>query len=115
MRKILGLTLLLIFLSTFAFADRNASTTTGFSTNQLIKRGDGKIYRIYFNPTSNGGWFTIYDCLTLGATATTNAKAEGIEATAKNGQPQDFTNKPLEFSTGIYLEISNGEVLVEYE
>lgn len=115
MKKILCLTLLLMLLSPFAFADRNTSTIKGFSSSQLIKRGDAKIYRIYFNPTSNGGWFTIYDSLTLGGTATTNVKAEGIEATAKNGQPQDFTNKPLEFSTGIYLEINSGEVLVEYE
>ena len=115
MRKIICLTLLLIFLSTFAFADRNASTITEYSSSQLIKRGDGKVYRIYFNPTSNGGFFALHDISTLTDASSTNAKAEGIEATANNGQPQDFTAKPLEFSTGIYLVITSGKVLVEYE
>ena len=115
MRKIFSLTILLMLLSTFAFADRNPSTITEYSSSQLIKRGDGKVYRVNFNPTSNGGFFALHDCTGLSDTSTTNAKAEGIEATANNGQPQDFTNKPLEFSTGIYLVITSGKVLVEYE
>lgn len=115
MRKILCLTLLLMFLSTFAFADRGTATITAYSSDTLIKRGDWKIYRIDFIATSNGGNFTVYDALTLAEGADTNVKTEGSEATANNGKSFDFSNKPLEGSIGLYLDVTTANVVVEYE
>jgi len=107
--------LLVGLLFTSAWGDRETSTITEYSSTQLVKRGDWKIYRTYFNPTGAGGFFAIHDCLILADTATTNVKTEGIEATANNGQPQDFTGKPLEGSNGLFVVITTGKLLIEYE
>ena len=115
MRKILSLTLLLIFLSSLAFADRNVSTIKGFTASELVKRGDWKIHRISFVATANGGSFTVYDTLTAGAGSNTNVKTEGSEATSLNGKNLDFTGKPIQGSTGLYLVVNNANVVVEYE
>lgn len=115
MRKKICLALFLISLSTFAFADRDTSTIKGYTANTLIKRGDWKIYRISFVATANGGSFTVYDSLTAGEGSNTNVKTEGSEATSLNGKPMDFTNKPLEGSTGLYLVVNTANVVVEYE
>ncbi len=117
MKKII-LILLVIFLFgiSTSFADRNVSTTTGYSASTLVKTGDWKVYRISWYATSNGGVFGIYDSLTGNEALTnSNVKTEGSEATSGNGKPLDFTNKPLEGSTGLYLYINNATVVVEYE
>ena len=115
MKKIILAVLMGLSLITFAFADRNASTITGYTANTLIKTGDWKVYRISFVATANGGSFTIYDSLTAGAGSNSNVKTEGSEATSGNGKPLDFSNKPLEGSTGLYLVVNNANVVVEYE
>ena len=116
MKKLFLITLILLFSFCFpVFADRNTPTVKAYTTSELIKTGDWKIYRIYYYPTSNGGTFAVYDTTTIGAAAVTNVKTEGAEATALNGQPQDFTSKPLEGSTGLYLHIVNAVVLLSYE
>ena len=117
MRKII-LILLVIFLleTSLSFADRNTSTITGYSSSTLIKRGDWKVYRVSWYATSAGGGFGIYDTLGgVGEISNTNVKTEGSEATALNGKPLDFTVKPLEGSTGLYLYVNNAAVVVEYE
>jgi len=116
MKKIFIALLLVAFLTPFAFADRNTSTIKGYSASELIKRGDAKVYRVSWYATSNGGSFGLYD--TLGGVtvlSTTNVKTEGSEATALNGKQLDFTGKPLEFSTGLYIYVNNAVVTVEYE
>jgi len=115
MKKIFLLVFMVLFLSMASFADRNVSTITGYASNTLIKAGDWKIYRITFIATANGGNFTVYDSLTAGAGTNSNVKAEGSEATSLNGKTLDFTNKPLEGSTGIYLVVNNANVVVSYE
>ena len=115
MKKIILAVLMGLSLITLAFADRNASTITGYTANTLIKQGDWKVYRISFVATANGGSFTIYDSLTAGAGSNSNVKTEGSEATSGNGKPLDFSNKPLEGSTGLYLVVNNANVVVEYE
>jgi len=117
MKKISLLFLITFFLIssfTIVFADRNTATITTYNSSQLIKRGDAKIYSITFVATSSNGFFVIQDALsqTLGMTDT---KAEGAEATSGNSQFQNFVDKPLEFSTGLYLCISNGYVILRYE
>lgn len=98
------------------FADtRQSHTITGYTANTLIKRGDWKVYRITYIATSNGGNFSIHDTLDTGTTDSANVKTEGSEATSLNGKPMDFTNFPLEGSTGLYLTISNATVIVEYD
>jgi len=97
------------------FADRDVSTTVAYTSTTLIKRGDWKIYRISFVASANGGCFTIYDTLDGSTAADSNVKTEGSEATSGNGKPYDFTNKPLEGSTGLYLYINDAKVVVEYE
>ena len=116
MKRILFITALCLLLITpYVFADRNTSTTVGYSADTLIKRGDWKVYRISFIATSNSGSFAIYDSLEAGSTTDSNIKTEGSEATAANGKPMDFTAKPLEGSTGIFLVIKGGTATVEYE
>ena len=114
MKKIILLSLIFLFCAINVFADRDTATVSGYSSSQLIKRGDAKIYSISFVATSNGGNFVIYDALTETKTLP-EVKAEGSEATANNSQYQDFTQKPLEFSTGLYLAISNGYIIISYE
>lgn len=108
---------IILFLSPSAFSDRNTATTTIYSQSQLIKTGEAKIYSVSFVATANAGYFFILDSLTNTASggSITNIKTEGSEATSGNGSFQDFSNKPLEFSTGIYLVVSNGYVIVRHE
>jgi len=119
MKKILNitfiLTLLFIFLSTFTYADRNKPTIVGISTSQCLKTGDWKIYRISYVVTSNGGNFTVYDSTTSAGSSNSNVKAEGSEAVAINGKTLDFTGKPLEGSTGLYIVVNSANLVVEYE
>jgi len=116
MKKILLILFLIgLMITPAAFADRNTATITGYTASALIKRGDWKIYRITFVATTNGGNFALYDSLTIGAGNTTNIKAEGSEATALNSKVYDFTSKPLEGSTGLYLVVTTANVIVEYE
>ena len=115
MRKIILILLAIFLLVSVSFADRNVPTITAYTADTLIKRGDWKIYRITYVATSNGGNFAIYDSLTKAAGINSNVKTEGSEATSDNGKPMDFTNKPLEGSTGLYLVVTNANVIVEYE
>lgn len=115
MKKFMFLILAIGLLVSFAFADRNVSTIAAYTSDTLIKRGDWKVYRIDFVATSNGGNFAVYDSLTKGAGTDTNIKTEGSEATSANGKPMDFSNKPLEGSTGLYLVVTNANVIVEWE
>ena len=112
---LLGVFLIGIFLSYPVFADRNTSTTAGYTSNTLIKRGDWKIYRISYVATAANGSFTVYDSLTAGEGSNTNVKTEGSEATSGNGKLLDFVSKPIEGSTGLYLVVNNANVVVEYE
>ena len=115
MKKVI-LIIFFIFTSlSMACADRNESTTKGYTANTLIKRGDWKVYRVSFVATANGGSFTIYNSLSAEEGSNTNVKTEGSEATSLNGKPLDFTDKPLEGSTGLYLVVNNANVVVEYE
>ena len=115
MKKII-LVLLAIFLSGVflhpSFADRNTPTITAYTSDTLIKQGDAKIYWIDYVVTTNGGGFTIYDALTP---AGSGIKTEGSQAVANNGGHIDFTNKPLELSTGLYLDVNNCNVVIAYE
>ncbi len=115
MKKIILVLLAFSLLAIPVFADRNTTTTVGYTSNTLIKRGDWKVYRISYVATANGGSFTIYDSLTAGEGSNTNVKTEGSEATSGNGKPLDFASKPLEGSTGLYLVVNNANVVVEYE
>ena len=121
MKRLSGFLLILFIciftLPSLVLADRNLSTTKSFSENTLIKRGDVKIYRVTLVAKANASGFTIYDSLTAEAGSTTNVKTEGSEATSGNSSPPyDFTEKPLECSTGAYLVIfGTADVVVEYE
>lgn len=113
MKKIL-LFLVCMFFITSVYADRDTATVTTYKSSQLIKRGDVKIYSVTFVATSNGGNFIIYDALTA-TSGFGDIKAEGSEATSANSKYLDFSNKPLEFSTGLYLSITGGYVILRYE
>lgn len=115
MKKILIVLFLIGIFFQPVFADRNTSTITGYSANTLIKRGDWKLYRITLLATSNGGNFSIHDTLALGTTGTSNVKTEGSEATSLNSKVLDFSDKPLEGSTGLFLTVNSANVVVEYE
>ena len=115
MKKILLFTVLLFcFTCNMAFADRETATITNYKTSQLIKRGEGRIYAVSFVATANGGNFILYDA-TSATQGFDDIFAEGSEATSANSQFQDYTKKPLEFSTGLYIAITNGYAIVEYE
>ena len=100
------------------FSDRDVGTITTYSSSTLVKTGDVKIYSINFVPTANNGQFIIYDATdATGGSGSdlSEIKAEGKEATSGNSQFQDYTNKPLEFSNGLYLSITSGYVILRYE
>jgi len=117
MVKKISLLLVILLLASpiFVYADRNTSTIKSYTATTLVQRGDWKIYRITFVATANGGAFTVYDATDADGIATTTVKTEGSEATSLNGKTLDFTNKPLEGSTGLYIHISNDNVVIEYE
>ena len=115
MKKIFLLSIILFLIFSPVFADREVPTITAYTSDTLVKRGDWKIYRIAFIATANGGSFTVYDSLTAYEGSNSNVKTENSEATSLNGEPMDFTNKPLEGSTGLYLVVNNANVVVEYE
>ena len=113
MKKIsLLLVLIILFFVSTVFADRDTATVTTYKTTQLVKRGDAKIYSVSFVATANGGNFIIQDATSLSNSST---KVEGSEVTSAGSQFQDFSNKPLEFGTGIYLVITSGYVTLRYE
>jgi hypothetical protein len=117
MKRVTLILLAVLMLGVFfpCFADRDTPTITGYSASTLIKTGDWKIYRITFVATANGGNFTVYDSTSVGTGANDNVKTEGSEASSANGKILDFTNKPLEGSTGLYLVVNSANVVVEYE
>lgn len=99
-------------------ADRNTATTTAYNSSTLIKTGQGLLYSVSFVATAGSGQFVIYDATepTGGSGSDlTEIKAEGREATSGNSQFQDYTDKPLEFRTGIYIQITSGYAIVSYE
>ncbi len=101
-----------------AFADRDTATVTTYRSSQLVKRGNAKIYSASFVATAAGGDFIILNAVsdtTLTTGAITDVKAEGREATSNNSQFQDFTKKPLEMSTGIYVVVNSGYLTLQYE
>jgi len=115
------LTLCLVLMLVFSFsvlADRNTATVQTYNSSQLIKRGDGIVYSVTFVASANGGDFILYDntIQTLGATeGLDDIKAEGSEVTSLGSQFQDFSDKPLEFGTGIYLVVNDGYVTLAWE
>ena len=111
--KRLILFLLILSIFSYAFADREVPTITVYTSDTLIKRGDAKIYWIDYVVTANGGGFTVYDALT--AAAESDIKTEGSQATALNSGHIDFTNKPLELSTGLYLDVTSCSVVIAYK
>ncbi len=119
MKKVfMFLILFTLLFASNAFSDRDTATVTTYNSSQLIKRGDAKIYSITFKAIANGGNFIILNALTdttSPAGSLTDIKAEGGEVTALGSQFQDYSNKPLEFSTGLYLVITDGYVILRYE
>ena len=113
MKKIFLALLLVAVLFSPVLADRDSSTTTAYTSNTLIQRGDWKVYRVTFVATSAGGSFAIHDALNPGTNS--DIKTEGSEATSLNGKTLDFSDKPLEGSTGLYLIVKTATVVVEYE
>ncbi len=114
-KRILFLFLALSFLIIpNAIADRNIPTVKSFSADTLVQRGDAKIYWIDYVVTTNGGGFTIYDS-DGGSLLPETTKTEGSQATALNGGHLDFSDKPIEFSTGIYLDVTTCSVIIAYE
>ena len=112
---VLAFTLAFVLACSVAFADRDVPTIKGFTSGQLVKRGDWKIYRISFTATASNASFTIYDCLTIGAGLNTNVKTEGAVAVSSTGKNLSFVGKPLEGSTGLFLVVESCNVVIEYE
>lgn len=114
MKKLFLLVLITLCFASIVFADRDTATVTTYNSSQLVKTGDAKIYSISFIATSNSGNFIVYDALSA-TFGYTDIKAEGSEVTALGSQYQDFSDKPLELGTGLYLAITNGYVILRYE
>ena len=113
MKKICLIFLIMVFMVLPAFAaDREAPSYAIYSSSTLIKTGDAKVYGLDFIATSANGNFALYDALTSQTEA--NIRTEGQEATSGNSEHLDFTRKPLEFSTGLYLAINNGTIVIRY-
>lgn len=115
MKKIFLILIVFIFLTiSFAYAARNRATTTTYNSSQLIKIGEGFIYFVSFSATANGGDYILYDDI-VDPKGFAKVKSEGSQATTLNSGFQDYTKKPLEFSTGLYLVVNDGYVTVSYE
>ena len=115
MKKILFLSILLsLFIVGTAYSERDTATVTTYKTSQLIKTGEGLIYSVTFVATSNGGNYVLYDATSTTA-GWTDIKAEGSEATSANSHFQSFKDKPIEFHDGLYLLVTNGYVILEYQ
>ena len=93
---------------------KDARTIKGFTTSQLVKLGDMRLYKVTFVATSNTATFTLYDSATAGAGSNTNVKTEGSEAVSGNGKCYNFYDDPIDFSTGAYLVVSDMNVVLEY-
>lgn len=121
MKKIF-LFLLLMFLSTPVFSDNRISrtTTTYNATSQsttTVKLGDARVYYTGFVASAAGGFFVILDAAT-NTTSTdsfTDIKVEGKEATSLNSQFRDYSDTPLEFSTGLIVIVQNGTLQLTYD
>lgn len=99
-------------------ADRDTATVTTYRASQLVQRGDAKVYSATFVASANGGDFILYDAVDLNFAAGTeldSIQAEGSEVTALGGHFQDFSDKPLEFSTGLYIIVNDGYLTLRYE
>ena len=120
MRKSIITSILICFLlgsicPVFAI-QRGQTTKKGFTSSQLVKRGDTAIYSITFVATAALASFTIYDCLTIIEGTNTNVKTEGSRAVSGNGDRYDFgRDTPLEMSTGCYLVVKDMNVIIEYD
>lgn len=113
MKKIFLVLLFGLFLIQPIFAEsRQGSTIKAYTTSTLIKTGDWKVYKITMIATASGGNFAIYNSLINDSTV---VQTEGSEATSLNSKVYDFTSKPLEGSTGLYLAVTTANVIVEYE
>ena len=121
MKKIFLSIFLVFIFASIVLADRDEATTTAYSatetTSTIVKLGDAKVYSINFTATSNGGFFVVLDAAsnTTSTGSIADVKAEGGEATALNYKLYDYSNKPLEFSTGLVLIVSNGIAILRYE
>ena len=120
MRIIYFLFLMILCFAFNSFSDDRISlTTTNYrsGTNELVQRGDSKIYSLNFVATSNNGDFYILDSLTDTTTtgSISDIKAEGKEATSGNTYIRDFGNRPLELSTGLYVVVNNGYLIITYD
>lgn len=115
MKRIFFVLLFVLFVfSQSAIAERDTATTTTYNSSQLLKTGEGLIYSVSFVATSSNGNYMLRDAIT-DVPGFSNVKSEGSEATSLNSQFQDYSNKPLEFTTGLYLVVTNGYVTVSYK
>ncbi len=116
MKKII-LFLACMFFVTVAFADRNTATVTTYNSSQLVQRGEGKIYSASFVASANNGEFIVLDAVSNTVTSAdiSDVVAEGGEATSKNSQYQNFSDKPIEIGTGIYVVVTGGYLTLRYE
>lgn len=122
MKKIFFISfILLAFTSNISFADNRISTTvTAYNssgiTETVVKRGDARVYSVSFVASSAGGQFLLLDAVSnTSRTSFADIKAEGKEATTLDSQFQDFSEMPLEFSTGLTIVVINGTLILRYE
>lgn len=120
-RIMLFFVLFFILLSGNIFADVERggvthATVQAFQTSQLIQTGYTTVWSITFVATSANGNFILYDATSVpSGQGLTKIKAEGQQATQGNMSYQDFANPPLVFGTGLYLAVTNGYVVIEYQ
>ncbi len=112
---------MVVFAGNASAESRISTTTTAYNATTLtatvVKLNDAKVYSASFVASSAGGLFVILDA-TSNTTSTgsfADIKIEGKEATSLNSQFQDFSNKPLEFSTGLVVVVQNGTLVLTYE
>lgn len=119
MNKILLILLLLVFISPSALAYKDQHTIKAFVADGLIKTSpvpsNVKIYKVTFQATAATASFGIYDCSSKSDESNTTIKIEGSEATAGNGKCYDFSDNPIEFSTGAYIDLESMNLVIEYD
>ncbi len=93
--------------------NRISVTRAVYTSNTLVKTGQGNIIRIEWLTTSNNGGFTVYDD-TKPITAA-NVIAEGAQASATTSGTNDYSNDPLKFTNGLYLAIVGATVIITYQ
>jgi len=118
MRRIFCLLIAILFLFPLVAEARrrpdSLNTIVAGSSSTNIVRGDARIWGVTLRATTGVGTLTIYDEYSSTSLDESEIVCEISEATTGNSQTLHF-DPPLDCSSGLYVEMTNGEYVIVYE